>query len=300
MEFAVGLSSLGSASGPGKGQPSFMLEEKFACAADFSPLPVAAVFPPQPSAIEPTGTFSRAIMVEAPGYVARRSVNCAISFVVHFGTILILLAAPLFFSGEPRWMAFNAPELVTVPLPPPKDPPGFRPHTVYGRENRLFSSVKLLAPVFNSDRFLHAPAVSPPDEPLKPSPLGASGGIGEVLDGIVSKAYSPLVAPVFPAEAHAVQIGGDLKPSRLVSGLSLAYPQIAEMAHVFGTVVIEAVIDETGKVTDVRAVSGNLLLASAAIRAVSHEKFQPMMLNGMPTRCDLMVEVSFRLRSSLF
>jgi TonB family protein len=72
------------------------------------------------------------------------------------------------------------------------------------------------------------------------------------------------------------------------------------MAHVFGTVVIEAVIDETGKVTDVRAIRGNFLLASAAIDAVSRERFQPMLLNGLPTRCDLTVEVSFQLRSSFF
>jgi TonB family protein len=157
-----------------------------------------------------------------------------------------------------------------------------------------------MAPIFNSDRFLHAPDLSPPDEPLKPLPSGTPGGIGDVLGGILNEAHSPLVAPVFPTNARAVQIGGDVKPTRVVSGLSVEYPEIAEMAHVFGTVVIEAVIDETGKVTNVHAISGNLLLASAAMNAVSNERFQPMLLNGLPTRCGLTVEVSFRLRSSFF
>ena len=239
-------------------------------------------------------------MVEAPGYVAARSVNCAISLVVHFGTILVLLALPLFFSGEPRWM--NAPEFVTVPMPAPKDAPGFRPHATTGRENRLFSSVRLAAPIFNSDRFLHLAAVSPPDEPLKPSIAGTTGGMGDVLGGILSNANSPLIAPVFPANANPIQIGGEVKPTRLVSGFSLEYPAIAELAHVFGTVIIEAVIDETGKVTNVHAISGNFPAEAAAMRStlVSYAKFQPMLLNGMPTRCDLTVEVSFQLRHPVF
>jgi TonB family protein len=274
-----------------------MLQKKFARARDSNPNPSEQKSWAQPPPIAPTGTFARAIMVEAPGYVATRSVNCAISLMVHFGTILVLLAVPVFFSGEPRLVAFNSPELVTVPLPAPKEPLGFHSHTAFERENLRFSSVKLVAPVFNK-RFLSAPAVIPPGDPLKIGPLGMHSGFGDVLGGILSQASSPLLMPVTPEAARFVPIGGDVKESRLVSNVTLAYPELAKIAHIFGRVVIEAVIDETGKVTNVRALSGPMLLTTAAIEAISRERFQPLLLNGLPTRCGLLVRVSFRLHES--
>ena len=278
-----------------------MSKDKYVRARDLNAVSVDRNSSPQPLAIEPTGTFTRAIMVEAPDHVARRSVNYAISLVVHFGTIFALVVLPLVLSNESQFTMFTTPAFVTVPSPPPKDPPGSRAHTVYRDDNHIFPSVKLTAPIFNVNRFLLAPEILPPAEPLKPVPSGTPGGISDVLGGILEETSSPLVAPVlraFPPNAHAVQLGGALETSRLVSGLTLVYPEIAKLAHIFGRVVIEAIIDERGKVTNVRAISGPTLLTSAAIDAVSHERFQPTLLNGLPIRCGLTVLVSFHLEDA--
>jgi periplasmic protein TonB len=88
--------------------------------------------------------------------------------------------------------------------------------------------------------------------------------------------------------------------SRPLHRLILAYPELAKAAPVVGRVVIQAIIDKTGKVVNVRAISGPSLLFEAAISAVSQERFEPMLLNGEPTKCDLKVQVSFNLYGNDF
>jgi hypothetical protein len=55
------------------------------------------------------------------------------------------------------------------------------------------------------------------------------------------------------------------------------------------------VIDETGKVEDVRAVSGPSVLAERAVRAVSREKFEPTLLDGRAVPRALTADADFRL-----
>jgi TonB-like protein len=59
--------------------------------------------------------------------------------------------------------------------------------------------------------------------------------------------------------------------------------------------VIAAVIDETGRVTEAHLVSGPGMLASATIYDLYQERFQPTLLHGRPTKCDLILKVSFHL-----
>ncbi len=51
------------------------------------------------------------------------------------------------------------------------------------------------------------------------------------------------------------------------------YPEIAKRLHVAGVVKVEATVSADGKVTDVRTVSGNHMLAPAAEDAVRKWKF---------------------------
>ena len=71
------------------------------------------------------------------------------------------------------------------------------------------------------------------------------------------------------------------------------YPLFARQTHISGVVVIEAVIDEQGKVTDMRVVSGFPLLIPAALSAVSKRRYEPTILDGEPMPIDLRVEITF-------
>jgi protein TonB len=60
-----------------------------------------------------------------------------------------------------------------------------------------------------------------------------------------------------------------------------------------GDVVIEATIDEEGKVADARVVKSVPLLDQAALDAVRQWQYRPSLLNGVPTPVVMTVTVKF-------
>jgi protein TonB len=92
-----------------------------------------------------------------------------------------------------------------------------------------------------------------------------------------------------------VRPGGDLRPPAKIHHVAPEYPSIARSARVSGTVILEAVIAEDGRVEDVRVLRSIRLLDDAAADAVRQWRFTPTLLNGMPVRVLMTVTVSFAL-----
>jgi len=89
--------------------------------------------------------------------------------------------------------------------------------------------------------------------------------------------------------------GGHLQPPKLVDSPPPAYPSLARMKKVQGVVVIDALVDETGKVTEMKVISGSALLLTAAMDAVRTWKYQPARLNGQPIAFHMQVSIDFSL-----
>jgi protein TonB len=100
--------------------------------------------------------------------------------------------------------------------------------------------------------------------------------------------------PVAPAEP--LPVGGDVRPATLLSQVKAVYPQLAKAQHVSGDVKVDALIDETGRVTAMKIVSGPALLHQAAMEAVRQWKYRPATLDGKPVPMHLTVTVQFRLQ----
>jgi protein TonB len=75
------------------------------------------------------------------------------------------------------------------------------------------------------------------------------------------------------------------------------YPSVAQQAHIQGSVVLTAIIDKNGNVQQLRLVSGQPLLVTAAIEAVKQWHYKPFLLNGEPLEVETTVTVNFHLRS---
>jgi len=91
----------------------------------------------------------------------------------------------------------------------------------------------------------------------------------------------------------AVRVGGQVRPPLRVKEVAPVYPAIAQSARVQGDVVIEATIDEAGKVADARVVKSVPLLDQAALDAVRQWEYRPSLLNGVPTAVVMTVTVKF-------
>jgi len=90
--------------------------------------------------------------------------------------------------------------------------------------------------------------------------------------------------------------GGQAKAPELLVSSAPMYPTMARQAHVEGQVTIEALIDTTGKLTNMTVVSGPPLLQQAAIDSLRTWKYQPGYLNEKPVSTKTSITVNFRLR----
>jgi len=102
--------------------------------------------------------------------------------------------------------------------------------------------------------------------------------------------------PDAPAEAEPVRVGGDIQPPQKTRDASPLYPDIARQARVQGIVILEAIIDPQGNVTNVRVLRSIPLLDQAAIDAVRKWKYEPTLLNGVPVPIVMTVTVNFSLQ----
>lgn len=118
------------------------------------------------------------------------------------------------------------------------------------------------------------------------------------ISGTLSGEMNPLNAPPPPPqpETTPVQVGGEVKPPRLLVSTQPVYPTIAKEQRVQGDVKLDFIIDTAGKVTNVKVISGPPLLGPAAIGAVRHWRYQPTLLNGKAVPIEMQVTLKFRLQ----
>lgn len=83
--------------------------------------------------------------------------------------------------------------------------------------------------------------------------------------------------------------------SAIVSKESPTYPPIARQMKMEGVVEVKVTISETGRVEESETVSGNPILARAAIDAVRHWKFKPFKDDGKTVKVVTNLSVTFKL-----
>jgi TonB family protein len=98
-----------------------------------------------------------------------------------------------------------------------------------------------------------------------------------------------------PLTSKPVPVGSRLEDAQLVLEIPPIYPPAAKQTRVQGTVVIHAVIDAAGKLTDPKVVSGPPLLQAAALDSVRKWKYRPAYLNDEPVPKQVLITVDFRL-----
>jgi protein TonB len=115
--------------------------------------------------------------------------------------------------------------------------------------------------------------------------------------GDVGPAVAVVAPPPAPVNDAPIQVGGAvLKPEILVR-TEPRYTELARRARVEGVVVIRAVIDERGYVTDVQLLRGQPMgLDQSAMDAVKTWRFKPATLHGQPVKVYFNLTVNFTLQ----
>jgi TonB family protein len=90
--------------------------------------------------------------------------------------------------------------------------------------------------------------------------------------------------------------GRDVLPPKRLAEVPAEYTAEARAARIQGVVILQLVLDEEGRVADVRALKGLPYgLTEAAITAVRQWRFEPAHRNGLPVAVEYNVTINFRM-----
>jgi TonB family protein len=141
------------------------------------------------------------------------------------------------------------------------------------------------------------PRPRPASKPSTPAEISgrSSSPVANTVSSSVMKTSAPAVTGI---SRRPVKIGSGAADGLLINKIPPAYPLEAKLVRLEGTVVLKAIIDRKGEVSEVIALSGPPLLESAAVDAVRQWQYRPYSLNGQPVDVETTIEVVFALDRS--
>lgn len=256
-----------------------------------------------PTRTEAQDTVLHALLETSLREEHRNPLDWLVSLLVHAGVLAALIVAPLFFT---QVIDVHNLELTYLVAPSPPAPPSPPPvaaavQKLVPRKAAPLVPSRLVAPsvIPRQIAMLHEPPAAPDVNGgvIGGIPGGASGG---VLGGIIggTPMPPPVAAPVQEKKAKEIlRPGGDVKLPQKIYAPPPVYPALAKAAHVQGTVLIDAVIDEQGNIVNAKVVEGPALLVPEAMRTVMLWKYEPTYLNGVPYPIRMTITVNFSFAS---
>ena len=234
----------------------------------------------------------------------RQSFATVTSFILNCLAIGVMLIMPLAFpEGLPKGQLLTF--LVAPPPPPPPPPPAAEVQRVVRQiQTDMLNTGQLRTPSRIPQRVQMIREEDAP--PPMPSVGGVVGGVpggipggqlGGVIGGIVNATSNAAIPKFVPVTPQRVRISQGVTKGLLVQKIEPQYPPLARAARVQGDVVLSAVIDTNGQITNLQLVSGHPMLVPAAIAAVKQWRYKPYLLNGQPVEVETTITVIFSLSS---
>ena len=215
-----------------------------------------------------------------------------ISIGLHLFALFLIFVIPLTANIVLPMVTVDLPDYVRVaPMPPP-------PQVAAPAPRRALEP----APSAPAAPTSAPPAILPPDTAPQFAPVDSptavsgifpadGGGVGTTIDP-----PSVLVSPPVQKQSGPVRAADLPVPPRKIADARPVYPEIARQAKKEGTVVIEAVLDTTGRVTQPRVIQSVPLLDQAALDAVRQWRYTPTTLGGHPVSVLMTITIRFTLQ----
>jgi len=247
---------------------------------------------PAPATHHKHGLFSTAIIEEDARAKGRRAAQTGFALAIQIAIVGSLLLIPLIFTEGLDLYKVNS--VMLIAPPPPAAPPPPMAHQAAVAPRPSFIKAQLTAPTMIPKKIAQVADASSAAPAIAGMTGGVPGGMGDVLGGIAAGPPPP-PPPVVERPKGPIRITSGMREPQLVYAPPVVYSPVARLAHIEGTVVVEAIIDEQGNVTQVHLISGPPLLVPGAMKAVAERRYAPTILDGEPVAIRLTVKVDYRL-----
>lgn len=236
---------------------------------------------------------------------AHRTTTVLFSMAIHVAMLGLLVVIPLVYTEALPLAQMHDYLLTPPPLTAPVKPPVRAVQIVSVEHHTITNETAQFEPPRKIPRTI--PRIvdeAPPEVPNSETREGIEGALPD--DGSNSQ-FMRMLRQHLPTPPHPAPKSpetGIPTRIRLVSTLSQAnliyapqpeYPQLAKLAGIQGTVVLEAIISKDGTVQGLRVLSGHPWLVDAATKAVLEWRYRPTILNGVPVEVSTTITVNFKL-----
>ena len=123
-----------------------------------------------------------------------------------------------------------------------------------------------------------------------PSPLAVASPGDTGLSGVLSAASSDVPKPTLAR----IKISQGVSQGLVIKRVQPKYPLSAKATHLEGAVQLEATVNKEGTVVSPKVLSGNPMLAGAALEAVRQWRYKPYYLDGEPVEIQTQITVTFK------
>jgi protein TonB len=255
------------------------------------------------------------VLIESAGKDKKKGgwITAVISGVIHFTLIGAVIAAGMYVKENPDVIEKPMAAFIVTSAPPPPPPPPPPPASSNASQphpQHVETPVEQKQPEFRQPTEVPQDVPDVPDTPVDDTEGSSEGGVvggvkGGVIGGTVGGQIGgqiggvlggPLGGQVGGTGDSPVRVGGNVKAPVIVKRIEPLYNEVARKAKIQGFVIIEAVIDRNGDVTEARIIKPLPLgLDMAALNAVKQWKFKPGTLNGQPVPVYYNLTVNFRI-----
>lgn len=131
----------------------------------------------------------------------------------------------------------------------------------------------------------------------RPGAEGAREATVRLVIGSANPAPSPQPQPAASSTGpgQPIRVGGNAQQANLIVKVTPSYPAEAKQSRIQGVVKLSATINKDGTIQSLDLISGESVLAGAAIEAVKQWVYKPTLLNGNPVEVITQIDVNFTL-----
>ena len=229
--------------------------------------------------------FRETLLESSPCSRRRKPWPMALAFLLEMGAACVIVFVPLLSTGI---IPVSAYEPIIAPLQPvalastPRNP-----HPPQGTEGGHRSNT--LVVTINDPNAIHIGRTEPSSveslDLLPPDVKAGPGGGGPPEDLLLSP------APLSPRKPMHFS---EMSEAMLVHKVEPVYPHIAQVSGISGTVKLHAIIGKDGSIQSLSLISGQPILAAAALEAVKEWRYRPYVLNGEAVEVETFITVNFR------